>query len=143
MIDFTALNLTYSTQEKTKKLIKLNHQRKFYQYIMCFFGVLSAVFLLFFFTNADQYADLFLTGPRQDSASRIDSTNLYFMLIFTVSFYVSFLYWKKKKDKFDNIRKDLIKAMNVSFCNCSYTCSCKERFIKLMKKEEDIDLIFE
>ena len=147
MIDYNKYNFTYVTRQKVERLIELYKSRKRVLILLIAFGAVAVVLLIMLSMNFDSYlSSLFPGFYFANNAQRVPKGNaltfvVFFILILTALYYLSGQ-WKRIDDKYEIVRKDLIKSMSVSFCKCDKKpCACKEDFIKEMK-ENKIDLIF-
>ncbi|HHU62895.1 MAG TPA: hypothetical protein GXZ32_01575 [Clostridiales bacterium] len=147
MIDYNKYNFTFSTKEKVKTLIRLYNERKKALIRLGIFAAIAVILIIMLSINFDSYlSSLFPGFYVAGNAQRVPKGNaltfvVFFILILTALYYLSGQ-WKRIDDKYEIVRKDLIKSMSVSFCKCDKKpCACKEDFIKEMK-ENKIDLIF-
>jgi len=136
-------NLTYSMQERTKKIIGLKYEYNSFKVID--FNLYVVIVLLIV-----SICSLAL----QSNSSNISINNYVVPIVITIGcsgyFYARYNSRIKKKDKlkenYDNLRKDMISCIDnqfhFEFCNHNQKCKCREEYIKYMKSNYDIDLIF-
>ncbi|MDV3427373.1 MAG: hypothetical protein LIR50_09890 [Bacillota bacterium] len=137
--------LSYTVQKKTDTILKLkdkmDKKRRSFKLpakISCLLGI-----YVFIYNNRyTSYAAAIFENKKIDSAViKFDFIILIILAAAIFIFYKLFIEFKKDKDKYEELRKDLIKTISNEFCTCKNTCTCKDDYIKYME-QKGIDLIF-
>ena len=140
-------NLSFSLEKKKNKLIKQKKLMKWYLYFLVLpslFSIVLGIYIISFLDRLLYYVFPFFTVNSLVS-SESKSQDIIILYIFAISAIATIILYsgyKNLKVKYDALRKNVIKDIDTSLCNCSIPCNCKDSFIKEMEKEK-IDLIFE
>lgn len=152
-------NLTLSMSIKTDKIIKLKKFLDRSNRILLFLLLSSLVFLLLFETlniNLDNYLNYLSSikgiGSILNLMGYTIVNNIFtskdiiiynVINILLVCICVSTYTTTKLYKKYDTLRKNIIKSIDIEFCKHSQDCSCKNDYIREMKRKHNIDLVFD
>jgi hypothetical protein len=137
--------LSYTTQKKTYKLQELKGKLDKKRTSLKLPSGVSCLLAFYVFLYNDRYASyataVFENHSAESAIKRFDLIALIILATTMFILYILFAEFKKLKDSYEELRKDLIKTINNEFCTCKKTCNCKDAYIKDMEGK-GIDLIF-
>lgn len=152
-------NLTLSMNNKTDKIIKLKKFLDTSNRILLVLLLILLVFLLLFEKlniNLDHYLNYLSSIKGIGSILKLMGYNIvnniftskdiiiYNILnILVVFICISTYITTKLYKKYDSLRKNIIKLIDIEFCKHDQDCTCKDDYIREMNKKHKIDLVFD
>lgn len=152
-------NLTLSMNIKTDKIIKLKKFLDRFNRILLVLLLSLFVFLLLFetlnidFNNYLNYlSSIKIIGPIFNLMGFNTVNNIFtskdiiiynVINILLVCICISTYITTKLYKKYDSLRKNIIKLIDIEFCKHSQDCSCKNDYIREMQRKHNIDLVFD
>gem|GEM_PF-1889485 len=140
--------LSYTVQKKTYKLLELKEKVDKKRTSLKLPSAISCLLVFYVFLYNDRYIS-YATAvfDNNSSESTVKGFDLFVLVIVAATLFILYILFdefKKIKNKYDELRKDLIKTINNGFCSCtnSSNCNCRDEYIKDME-EKNIDLIFD
>lgn len=140
-------DLTYTVQEKTKKLVILRDEINKMKGNLIPNVILPGFCLLYvilFNQRYFNYISSMIATSKAEIPLLIKSFDLFILVLLICSWcllYINLQKLNKEISDYENLRKNVIQTINSEFCNHTVHCNCKDKYIKFMKKEK-IDLIF-
>jgi len=144
-LDFSYSKLSYTVQKKSDTVLVLKEvfdKKRDSLKLPVGMSCLLSFYILLYHNRYISYLNAIFENNSSESA--IKNFDLIILLIITATISILYLLlkeFKKAKDRYDGLRKDLIKTINSEVCTCKNTCDCKDAYIKFME-EKGIDLIF-
>lgn len=144
-MDFSYSKLSYTVQKKSNRIVELKEvfdKKRNSLKLPVEMSCLLSFYVLLYHNRYISYLNAIFEN--NSSKSAIKNFDLIILLIITATISIIYLLlkeFKKAKDSYDGLRKDLIKTINSEICTCKNTCGCRDEYIKFME-EKGIDLIF-
>lgn len=130
-------NLSYPTQEKTKKLYDLKDKISNLKPWYYFFAFAFAICVIICLTIVNDFINSF----PYSNISQSDTALITVTFVLFVLFYFSQIKLNELKTSYEKLRIDIIKSMGNEFCTHSHPCTCRDDYLRQMH-EVGIDLIF-
>lgn len=135
--------LSYTVQKKTYKVLELKHKVDKKRTSLNLPAGACCLLVFYIFLYNDRYISYAIAVFENHSAkSAIKSFDLIILSMVAATIFILYILldkFKKTKESYDELRKDLIKTINNEFC--SSKDNFKDEYIKSME-DEGIDLIF-
>jgi hypothetical protein len=98
--------------------------------------------------NLESYSSFLSPDLSSKSYSQFSLKFNLFILIICVTLFTYYNFMSKRYNninlQFENLRENIIKCTSENFCNCNNqtNCDCKEKYLRWIKKEYEINLIY-
>lgn len=139
------LNLSYTMQKKTKKLLKLKNELDNKKGKLILSSGFTGMLIVYVGLSNDRYFD-YAAATFNTTIPQIYGLEFFDLVILVLTFISGFILYSelnklnKLKSSYESLKQNIKESINSGFCNCSTTCNCKDDYIIFMEGK-GIDLI--
>lgn len=140
------LNLSYTIQKKTERILKLKHELDNNKSKLMLSSSFAGILVVYVTLSNQRYVDYTVATfstpiPQIYGFEFFDLTILVLTLVSCFILYRALSKFNKLKSSYESLKQNIKESINSNFCNCSNSCNCKDKYIRLMESK-GIDLIF-